>query len=227
MKMFTEVLRAQWKWCGGVMLLCGVAAFAIPILSMRNTEIEATPGTAELVRSVAANQMLNVMERWGPLYTLLAASIGLVVATLAWAADHRGRHVYALVLPIARWRFVMMRYCSGAIMLLIPSVLLLAGAFLATSSSVIPEGLTAYPVALAVRFALAALVAYSLFFAISSGTTKTALFVLAPIGVLLVADLVSAMTGAEPDYLANTVWVLLTWPGVLEVFTGRWLLVDV
>ncbi len=227
MNMFKEVLRSQWKWAGGVILLCAVAAFAIPIISMQNTSIEPTTSNPNIIRSLVAQQFLTTMERWSPLYTLLAACMGLALATLAWAADHRGRHVYALVLPIARWRFVLMRYTSGALMLALPVTLLLLGALLAVSTTALPEGLTAYPVALTVRFGLAALVAYSLFFAISAGTTKTALFVLAPLGVLVVADLILTATGTSMSLTSNTAEWLLGRTGVFEVFTGRWLLVDV
>jgi hypothetical protein len=227
MKMFREVFRAQWKWTGGVALLCAAAAFAIPILSIQNTNIQSTPETADRLSQIAALEFLTVMQRWSPLYTILAAVLGLAAATLAWAADHRGRHVYALVLPVERWRFVFMRYSSGALIVLLPVLCLLAGALLATRSISLPEGLYAYPFALTVRFALAALVAYSLFFAISAGTTKTALVVLTPVAVLLVADLVLATTGTSMNLTGRSMDFLLTWPGVLEVFTGRWLLVDV
>jgi hypothetical protein len=225
--MFREILRAQWKWSGAVVLLCATAAFALPILSLQNTIIADSPDRALITASNRAEHFLAVMERWSPIYTLLAAGLGLAVATLAWASDHRGKHVYTLTLPVERWRFVLMRFASGASLLLIPVLTLLAGALLAVSNVAIPDGLVPYPTALAFRFALAAVVAYAIFFAISAGTTRTAAVVLAPLGVLIVADLVLGVTGQPANVTGSVAEMLLSWPGLLEVFTGRWLLVDV
>jgi hypothetical protein len=140
MHMFGAILRTQWKWCWTAVLGCAVVAFAIPLISVQNAAIPMT----ELTRGIpAAEQFLLAIERWGPLYTALAAMLGLTLAMLSWSADHRGRHVYALSLPIPRWRYVLMRFGSGAMLVLLPTATLLAGALLATAATQIPDGLVA------------------------------------------------------------------------------------
>src|SRR5205823_857995 len=114
------------------------------------------------------------------LYPVLAAALGLLVAIATWAPDHRGRHVHALSLPLPRWRYVLLRFGAGATLLAAPIVAVSAGALLATWSATIPAGLQGYPGALAIRFALAVLVAYAVFFAVSAGTARTAGFSVVP-----------------------------------------------
>ena len=62
MNMFREILRAQWKWAGGTALLCAVAAFAIPILSMQNTTMKATANSADIVRALAAVSETSTLD---------------------------------------------------------------------------------------------------------------------------------------------------------------------
>jgi hypothetical protein len=224
--MFKEILRAQWKWTWGAVLLASVAAFSIPMLSLQNAVAEGNSSRARQTWS-PAEHFLGVMDRWGMYYTLVAVGVGLAVAVLAWSADHRGRHVYTLVLPVERWRFVLLRFAAGGALLLVPAALLLLGCLLAIGTVTIPAGLNAYPAELTLRFLLAALVSYGIFFAISSGTTRTAAMVLVPLLGLVVMDVVLTPLGVRLDLLQNTALALFDWPGLAEVFTGRWLLVDV
>lgn len=222
--MFREMLRLQWRWSMPAILLCGAGVFAVPMMSVRNARVAEAIG---LSQTELAHYFLEVMERWSPLYTGLAALLGLWVATSLWAADHRGRHVYALSLPVERWRFVLMRFWGGALLLLAPAFLLLIGSLLAAGVADIPAGLQSYPLALAFRFLLASFVAFSLFFAISSGTTRTAAYVLAPLAIVAVTQVLLDAAGLRTDILGNVGEWLMTSPGILEVFTGRWLLIDV
>jgi hypothetical protein len=227
MQIFKEMLRAQWKWSWGAVLLASVAAFSIPLVSLQNAVIEGNSSQARYSWMSEAEHFLSVMDRWGVFYTVVAVAIGLAVAVLAWSADHRGRHVYTLVLPIERWRFVLLRFAAGGSLLLVPATVLLVGCLLAVGSVAIPAGLTAYPLELALRFTLAAVVAYGIFFAISSGTTRTAAMVLTPLLGLVLIDVVLSSVGVKLELLQNTALALFEWPGVMEVFTGRWLLIDV
>src|SRR5256885_830019 len=81
--------------------------------------------------------------------------------------------------------------------------------------------------ALAERFALAVLVAYAVFFAISAGTARTAGIILGAIATLIVVQIVASVANVELDLWGKVVIVVLNWPGPLAVFTGRWMLVDV
>ena len=221
--MFKVILQSHWSWSK---LLLGpgiIAAFALPILAVQEAGSLSDPqlsawGTAGL---------LHEMEQWGIWYAALAAALGLAVATGAWGSDHRGGHVYALSLPLERWRYVLLRYGSGVVLLGAPIVFFWLGALLAAAAIELPDGLHAYPTTLAIRFALAALVAFSVFFAISAGTARTAGYILVVVGGLLAAKLLLNTAGAGFDPLAYVIDRLTYWPGPLQVFTGRWMLIDV
>ncbi|UCG87539.1 MAG: ABC-2 transporter permease [Gemmatimonadota bacterium] len=221
--MFRVILQSHWSWSK---LLLGpgiVAAFALPILSVQQAGNLSDPqlsawGTAGV---------LHEMEEWGIWYAALAAALGLALATSAWASDHRGGHAYALSLPVERWRYVLLRYASGVVLLAAPIVFFWLGALLAAAAIELPDGFHAYPTALAMRFALAALLAFSVFFSISAGTARTAGYILVPIGGLLAAQLLLTTAGVGFDPLAYVIGRLTSWPGPFEVFTGRWMLIDV
>lgn len=213
--MFNAILRTQWKWMRALVLIASVLAFALPLLSLRVARQTTDP-----------KLFIGYMQSWSPLYALGALVLGLTLALFSWSHDHRGRHVYALSLPIARWRYVLMRFAAGALYSMIPAVALLVGALLVSRNGAIPAGLHAYPVALALRFLFAALVAYAVFFSISSATAKTTGVVLGTIVAVLLMALVSSAIGAKTDVATPIVQALFIESGILGVFTGRWMLID-
>ena len=217
--MFRVILESQWRWCRLVIVLGTVAAFALPVVSLQG----ATRGE----RSMAPDALLQWLQSWGILYPLLAAALGLLVAMAAWAPDHRGRHVHALSLPLPRWRYVLLRFSAGLTVLVLPIIALLTGAVLATGTAVIPAGLHGYAWALGLRFALAVLVAFSVFFAISGGTARTAGIILGIVAGSIVVQIVASAANIEVDILGRAEWAFLNWPGPLAIFTGRWMLIDV
>jgi len=214
--MFRVILMAQWKWTRLLLLPAVVVGFALPILSVQH--LESSNASWNVIREAAA---------WSVWFAALAGALGLLVATSAWLSDHRGGHVYALSLPVERWRYVLLRYGCGALLLAFPILSLWVGALLATASVDLQVGLNAYPNSLAVRFALAVFVSYSIFFAVSSGTSRTAGYILAVIGGLVVAELLLNAAGAGAQLIDPLLNGVMNWPGPLEVFTGRWMLIDV
>lgn len=218
--MFRVMLYAQWKWSRLVVTLGAIAAFILPALSLQG----ASRGVGSPLK---AGELLSLVQSWGVLYPVLAAALGLLVAIATWAPDHRGRHVHALSLPLPRWRYALLRFGAGVVLLSAPVVALLAGAVLATRLAAIPPGLEGYPVALAVRFGLAVLVAYAVFFAISAGTTRTAGAILAVIGGLILVQVLASAADVHLDLLTPLQGALMNWPGPLAIFTGRWMLIDV
>src|SRR5204862_382884 len=76
-------------------------------------------------------------------------------------------------------------------------------ALLATMSAAIPAGLQGYPVALAVRFALAVLVAFAVFFAVSAGTARTAGIVLALIGGVMLVQVIASVARVDLDLVGK------------------------
>ena len=218
--MFHVVLYSQWKWSRLIIALGSVAAFALPLVSVQGA---ARPDTSPL----QAAELLQSVQSWGTLYPVLAAALGLLVAIATWAPDHRGRHVHALSLPLPRWRYVLLRFGGGATLLAAPVIAVAAGALLATSSATIPAGLQGYPVALAIRFALAVLVAYAVFFAVSAGTARTAGIILGLIGGVILVQIVAGVANIDLDLFGKVQVAVLNWPGPLAIFTGRWMLIDV
>ena len=220
MAIFKALLYSQWKWSRIIIVLGTLAGFALPVLSLQ--------GAARADRgALQAQDLLHAVQSWGTLYPLLAAALGLLVAITTWAADHRGRHVHALTLPLPRWRYVLLRFAAGMTLLAAPIVAVLMGAVLAALTATIPAGLQSYPIALALRFALAVLVAYAVFFAISAGTARTAGIILGAIATVVLVQLVASIANLQLDLISTMQVVLLHGLGPLAVFTGRWMLVDV
>jgi len=218
--MFRALLYSQWKWSRLIVVLGTVAGFALPIISLQ--------GAARADRGpLQAQELLRAVQSWGSLYPVLAAALGLLVAIATWAPDHRVRHVHALSLPLPRWLYVLLRFGSGVTVLAGPVLAVLVGALLATTLASLPVGLQGYPLALALRFAMAVLVAYAVFFAVSAGTARTAGVILGVIGSVIVVQIVANVANVELDLLGKLQVVILNWPGPLAVFTGRWMLVDV
>lgn len=215
--MFRAILRTQWKWTKLVVLLAVLAAFALPQVSMNSSQ-----GALLYPRS-----FIYGMQTWGVAYAVLAGATGLLLAFQAWSSDHRGRHVYALTLPVARWQYVLMRFVSGMIFLAPVVVALAISAVLATATATIPAGLHAYPLALTLRFAFASLVAYAIFFAISGATARSAAYILGAIGLVIVLEFLTDAAGLNWHIGSHAIDALMVYPGILSVFSGRWMLIDV
>jgi hypothetical protein len=218
--MFRAILFTQWKWARIALMLGAVVAFGLPL-------VLAQPLPGLFAQDVGSSLAIEYLGSFGALFPLLATLLGLLLAVSAWAADHAGRHVYALSLPLPRWQLVLYRLGSGLTLLALPLLALWIGALLAVSILDLPEGLRAYPTLLALRFALAALVAFALFFSISAGTTRTAGVVLGTIVGIFLAQWLFALVDSDVNLLGTLIEVLFAWPGPLDIFSGRWMLIDV
>jgi hypothetical protein len=218
--MFRMILLTQWKWGRLITVLFALAGFSIPLLSVRGL------GDPTVTRWEIGQALLAV-QAWGLLYALLAAAAGLVLALVAWGPDHATRHVYALSLPVPRWHYALHRFGAGAVLLAVVAIGVQLGTLIAVATISLPPGLRTYPFAITLRFALAAFVAYSAFFAVSAGTNRTAGWILAALGGLVLAQIILSAAGVDADLLEWTLGRLFLAPGPLEVFTGRWMLVDV
>jgi hypothetical protein len=213
--MYRNILLTQWKWTRAIVLIATILGFALPLASLQTA-----------TSAGRAADFVARMQQFGVWYALLASATGLLVALTAWAHDQRGRHVYALTLPVSRVHYVMMRLTAGLSFLVPPAIAVLLGAVFVSTFGAIPSGLTTYPVALAFRFLFAACVAYTLFFAIGSATQKTAGIILGAVATVLLAQYIFAVLGLDVDLLVRVVEVLFRSPGVFSVFSGRWSLVD-
>jgi hypothetical protein len=219
--MFNALMKVQWKWTRLAVLIATLAGFAIPLGSTRGLF------TAGSYLQITAADVVRWMESAAPVYAFLAGFTGLAVAFLAWNADQKGRHIYALSLPVSRARYAAMRFGAGALFLLLPAAGVLFGSLVALATVQLPPGMHGYPLALTLRFLIATFVAFSLFFAAAAASQRAAATVLGGIiGFIIVAVLVQAM-GVRADILGNTISFLFVEPGLLSIFTGRWMLIDV
>jgi hypothetical protein len=218
--MFKVILLSQWKWTRLPLLGFVLAAFALPLLSARGASVASQDNWR-------IEEMLSNLQSWGLAYPVLAGLLGLILARGTWGADHQGKHVYALSLPVPRWDYVLMRFAAGALLVAIPVVALWAGAMVATVATTLPPSLQAYPTILTLRFGLAALVAYAVIFAISAGTNKTAGYILAGVAAVVLLQLFLDAVGIETLFVQSLLVKLVLWPGPFEIFTGRWMLFDV
>jgi len=216
--MFRVILQSQWKWSRLFIVVATVAAFAVPILSVQST------GGAD---PALPGELLSTMQSWSVIYPTLAGALGLLTAMRAWASDHSGRHVYALVLPLPRWRYVLLRFGAGLALLAGPVIAVTLGALLATKTATLPHGLHGYPLGLALRFALALLVAYAVFFAVSSGTARTAGMFIAAIGIVAAVQVLASAASIDLPIAQTALRGIVDWPGPLAIFAGRWMLIDV
>jgi hypothetical protein len=219
--MFKALWQVQWKWTRAIALLVTIIGFSIPVISVRVMH-----AGSDSYRPPAA-VVVSTMQMFGIAYSILAGGAGLAFALLAWSSDHRGRHVYALSLPVSRARYAGMKFLAGLSFLLLPAVGVLMGSLVALLMGAIPGGLQAYPVALTIRFFLASAVAYSIFFAISASSTKAAGLVLGTLSAVFLAAFILSTASIQFDLLGHVATLLFAKGGLLSIFTGRWMLIDV
>ena len=231
--MFRQILFVNWKAARFGLLPLIMAAFALPLLSVRFVRIMGTISESSTVRGA---ELMGVVSSFAPAYPALAFVLGTVLALMVWNWDHRGDHVYPLSLPMQRWKYVLFKLGAGGVILLIPVAVLWFGSLLAVSTLDIPDGLRAFPTAITFRFLLASLISFAVFFALAAGTMRTAVFLLIALVLLVflgetappfVGRLFEMPALANFHFLDWTLNALVTWPGPFEVFVGNWMLIDV
>lgn len=221
--MYRQMLKAQWLSQRLPVMLLAVLGFMLPLL------IVTYGGSLENAPTERVAQWLFAAQRIGVLIPGLALLVGLLLGMGAWASDHAGKHVYALSLPVPRAMYVLLKFAANATLLAVPVLALGMGALVAVLSVRLPSGIHAYPFQLTVRFALASLVCYAIFFAISIATRRAALATLGLICGVLLADVLVAALDLK-NGISVTGWLfylLTTWPGPLAILVGRWALFDV
>jgi ABC-type transport system involved in multi-copper enzyme maturation permease subunit len=211
------ILRIQWKACWHLVVALSVAAFALPIVSVRLGWHEA-----------AANLplFLTELQLWGFFYPVLAAVGALIVALGIWMSDRRGGHVYALLLPVSRARYVMYRYVGGVVLLLPVMVALWLGAIVASSGLDLPPGIRIFPHELGLKFALVLLLMFGFAFAFASASTRTIGIAIRVLGLFLAVHVAVILLAPHTNLIMLTLKALATSPGPLSALGGRWMLID-
>jgi hypothetical protein len=220
--MFRAVLYTQWKWTRAVILLAVLVAGYIPLHALRAMPYKAadTYSIPSLYQSIAGASTY---------YQLLALAVAVVVAISSWQADAHRQHVYALSLPVPRWRFVLLRFGAGATLLGVVAAAVGLFGGIAAAIAPLPALLHAYPFGLAVRFWLGALIPFALIFALMASDPKRVRFVVAAVATVVTVDLTLAAIGttSQPVLLSWVLDALYDGSGPLAPFLSRWMLVDV
>jgi ABC-type transport system involved in multi-copper enzyme maturation permease subunit len=216
--MLKAVLRIQWKGSWHLVMALALAAFALPIVSVRS-------GWSGIPTNLP--RFLTELELWGLFYPALAAVAAIVIATSVWISDRRGHHIYALLLPIPRWRYVLLRYLGGLMLLLPIVVALWAGAVIATASLDLPSGLRTFPHALAAKFALSLLLLFGIAFTLAASSRRALGISLRLLGLFIAAHIAVIMLRPGTNLIWTVVSALGTSPGPFAPLGGRWMLIDV
>ena len=231
--MFQQILFTQWKSVRSGLIPIAIASFGLPLLAVQDLAMPSDLAAGDPLRALQAEFIFQTWQIWLPFFPVLAAIIGVVFAINAWSGDHTAGHVYALALPLPRWKYVLWKMGAGSLLLLVPVTLLSVGSLVAVGSLDLAEGLHAYPLLFTQRFLMASLLAYAAVFAMASGTTRTMVIVMS-VGLTVIlggqlltfylSELLPAFDWQLGDWLAR---VMVEWPGPFEVYFGNWNLIDV
>lgn len=216
--MLNAMIRIQWKACRHLVIALAVAALSLPIVSVR---VGWHDPAANLPRFLIEQQL------WGLFYPALAGIVAIVLGTTIWLSDRRGHHIYALLLPIARWRYVLLRYLAGLVLLLPILLALWLGALVATLGLDLPPGIRVFPHALALKFALTLVLLFGFAFAAASASTRAIGIGFRVLGLFLAVHVAVVLLRPGTNLLWTVVTALGTWPGPLAPLGGRWMLIDV
>lgn len=231
--MFQQILFTQWKSVRFGLIPMAIASFGLPLLAVQDLALPSDLPPGAPLRAVQAEFIYQTWQIWLPFFPVLAAIIGVALALNAWSGDHKAGHVYALAMPLPRWKYVLWKMGAGTLLLLVPVTFLGVGTLVAVGSFDLAEGLHAYPLLFTQRFLMASLLVYGLLFAMASGTVRTTVIVMSVClstvlgGQLLtfyLSELIPAFDWQLADWLGR---VLVEWPGPFEVFFGNWNLIDV
>lgn len=212
------MIRIQWKGSRHLVLALAMAAFALPIVSVRS-------GWAGSGRNLAA--FLTELSLWGFFYPALAFVAAIVVSASIWASDRKGHHAYALLLPIPRWRYVLLRYLGGLALLAPIALALWIGAIIGTVSLDLPPGLRTFPHALAAKFTISLILLFGLAFSLAAASRRALGIGFRVLGLLVAVHFAVIMIRPGTNLISMVVSAMATSPGPFAPLGGRWMLIDV
>jgi hypothetical protein len=217
--MFAMILRTHWAWTRLLVGALALLAFLMPAFAWRLA--------SEGGDNANVAQLMDGFSVLGPMLAFLALLGAFVLAVYPWTLDAETKHVYPLSLPISWTRYVGMRYAAGALTLAVPTAALYLGSRLAVSLITLPPMLQAYPGALAVRFLMAALVAYSVTFALQYLAGRRAALVALIIVLAFAVNLTALELSGAKGWSDAIGSFLFDFPGPFGVFSQSWVLIDV
>jgi hypothetical protein len=220
--MFRAVLSTQWKWTRPAILLAVLVAGYIPVTALR-----AMPYKTEDSYYIPA--LYRGISAASTYYQWLALFVAVIVAISAWQADGHRQHVYALSLPVPRWKFVLLRFGAGATLLGVVAAAVGLFGGVAAAIAPLPPMLHAYPFGLAVRFWLGSLIPFGLIFALLVSNPRRVRLVVAGVATIIVVDMALAAMGLidKPVVIGTFFDAIYSGQGPLAAFLSKWMLVDV
>lgn len=221
--MLRQMLYTQWKWGRMELGVYAVVGFLVPTIAMK--AIMAVAGSTATTISISS--LLSAASGVGGTLVALSILCALSFALGPWLVDDRQGFVLSLSLPLPWAAFVRLRFTSGAILLLIPTIAVWLGGTLAALVIPIPSTLHAYPTSIAMRFYTASLVVYAATFALQYVAGRRAVWYAAGF-IIALATVELIGLGLGLNSLSAKLWnAAMTWPGPFEVLTARWMLIDV
>lgn len=216
--MMNAMIWFHWRSCRAWIVAAAFAAGALPVVSV----MQSWPRDPAQVPV-----LLGQLDAWGVFYPVLAAALGLSTAVIVWQADHRGRFVYALTLPVARWRYVWFRFLAAAVWIGAVGVILWVSALASVAVLSLPPSLRTFPTALAARFVLAALSVFAAGYCVTTLPARIQRTLGRVVLALLVVQGGALLLGLEADWLSPLASGLFGQWGPFALLGGRWMLIDV
>jgi hypothetical protein len=223
MPLYLALLRVQTRLTAGALIGVVVAialGFAMPWLlgALGLAGGDLTPPQLYLQRASYSGAVL-----------LITSLVLGAVAGVAWAEQgSRTRGVYLMTLPLPRVRLLLLEFAVTATLLAGGAVVVYVGGLVAGAMAPIPDGLHAYPFALAVRFFTMSLLVASLLFgptrlASSPDPRRSSRLAIAA-GIAVLAIVFAESLGLRG--VSRLLGAMLNVGGPLHVLTGSWQLVD-
>ena len=227
-----QMLKLHWKAAKWPMLPVLIAAFGLPMMAGRRAW--GAEYTVDSLQAQSAWSVVTDAAAYGVTFPILAAIAGSILGLTAWTWDHKYNHVYALSLPISRWKYAVMKFGGGVILIGATTATFGAGAGLSAALANLPTGLQTYAGALSAHFFVATLSAYALLFALASGTIRTATIVIGSVVAFAAfGDGIFALLGnlwaplGQVNIAQLAYLLLIDNGGPLSVFASNWMLFDV
>jgi hypothetical protein len=218
---FRTMLFVQWKLQRAEILAVTMLAAVIAPLSIWTRVRGGVDGS----RFVAGLMDSGSVIRIGG--ALLAIFVGAMFAIRPFLLDARMRHTYALALPMPRSRYALMRAAAGIALCLIPAAGFLIGALVAAEAIPASELVRKFPLALALRFLLAVVTAFAIFFGVQYGLGGRARrWVLITLLTILAVEVFGQFT-LRTSVVVPAIELFGGAFSPLRIFLDRWVLFDV
>ncbi|MEO7962675.1 MAG: hypothetical protein ABIT38_02065 [Gemmatimonadaceae bacterium] len=216
--MWLAIVRSQWAFSRTTLLFFTVVSFAAPLSAVVFPSMAGGDPAALIFSGEVAGLLV--------LGAITLASI--LLAAQSWAIDARVGHIYALSLPIARRRYVVYRILAVCALLSVIAGAVFLGGLAASAIVILPDTLSAYPFALALRALLGAWLIACTTMALRMSAGERLPFVVLAVLVATVLGAFMLNTGMnEPHAWQGLMQFLRSPTGPFGVLLGRWTLIDV